>query len=399
LEFISSVTDPAEGGVQYCRNWLLALRFKINASLKKWSYGLRKRFLFILFTILLLPFLSTTALAEGEVSRLLKLTLPETLTLCGEEVPLNREDVRERLELEMLVVMGNPVQTTLWLKRMPRFFPIVEAYIEKEGLPTDLKYVSVVESNLRADALSSAGASGPWQFMRQTGRMMGLNQRRGEDQRRDWEMSTSAALEYLEMLHDEFSSWTLALAAYNAGRGTIMGAMKSQSESDYYGLKLSNETERYLFRIMAVKLLSEEPERYGIDLEGAICYEPRDIVPVELVVERRAMPLAAIADAAGVSYRYLTELNPWMTGSDLPKGSYKLMLPTSGSEPFAARLDAWEGANPEPEFITHKVKKGDNLYKIAKKYAVNLSSLLATNGLKKKSVIHPGQKLLVPSSD
>ena len=357
------------------------------------------RSLTVLSSILLIIALAVPATAEGEVSRLLKLTLPETLTLCGEEVPLNREDVRERLELEMLVVMGNPVQTTLWLKRMPRFFPMVEAYIEKEGLPSDLKYVAVVESNLRADALSRAGASGPWQFMRQTGRIMGLNQGRGEDQRRDWELSTSAALEYLESLYDDFSSWTLALAAYNAGRGTIMGALKSQSESDYYGLKLSNETERYIFRIMAVKLLAEEPERYGIELEGAICYEPLDIIPIELEVERRAMPVAAIADAAGISYRYMTELNPWMTGSDLPKGVYKLMLPASGVEPFAARLDAWEGANPEPEFITHKVQKGDNLYKIARKYAVNLSSLMATNGLKKKSVIHPGQKLLVPASN
>ncbi len=203
------------------------------------------------FAIFLFP-VSAFAQAGEDITGLLRLSVPDKVDICGDEIPLGREDVRERLGLEMMVVMGNPVQTALWLKRMPRAFPLIEAHIKEAGLPEDLKYVAVAESNLRADALSRAGASGPWQFMRNTGRHKGLSQSREEDQRRNWEKSTAAALDYLKELHDEFGSWPLALAAYNAGRGRIKQALKEQGVDDYFGLKLMAETERYLFRIIAV---------------------------------------------------------------------------------------------------------------------------------------------------
>ncbi len=353
----------------------------------------------LLFVVVLLAPVVVFAQAGDDITGLLRLSVPEKVDICGDEIPIRSEDVYERLQLEMMVVMGNPVQTALWLKRMPRVFPLIEAHIKEAGLPEDLKYIAVAESNLRADALSRAGASGPWQFMRNTGRHKGLTQSREEDQRRNWEKSTVAALDYLKELHDEFGNWPLALAAYNAGRGRIKRALNDQEVDDYFGLKLSAETERYLFRILAVKLLAEDPALFGIEMDGAELYAQRDTITIDLDVERRRLPIKAVAESAGVSYRYLIVLNPWMTGGDLKKGSYQLTIPLAGFDHFTDTLFSWDEEHPEPKYITYRVRNGDNLIKIAKKHTVTLRDLLSTNGLKKRTVIHPGQKLIIPAGN
>jgi LysM repeat protein len=354
-------------------------------------------------------------------SRLLSIPIPEEVTICGEVVPLDREDVRERLDYEMAVILGSNIQTSVWLKRVPRFFPSIESAIILKDLPADLKYVSVVESNLKPESLSSAGASGPWQFMPETARLYGLRREVWCDERRDWGRATDAALTMLAALRKSLGSWTLAFAAYNAGEGRVRNAMERQAETDFFGLKLPTETERYVLRIIAAKLILSDPARYGIDIRSAEFYPPLATREVSVELKSRGMGLPALAKAANVSYRYLLRLNPWLNGSDLPRGRYVLTIPRESCDTFTARLMEYESpaqraervtpiervkartasAAPEDDSdtLTYQVQPGDTLSSIAKRHDIRLDSLLSGNGLAPDSVIKPGQALKVPLSD
>ncbi len=329
------------------------------------------------------------------VNHLLRLWIPGQLALCGEPVPLERPDVLERLDLELVVVLGDPVSLTLWYKRGPRHLPIIEEALREMGLPRDLKYVALVESNLRPDAVSRAGAVGVWQFLRGTAGQYGLRCDGARDERRDCARATRAALEHLRDLRNDLGSWTLALAAYNAGRRRVLRAMEQQGETDFYGLRLPRETERYVFRVMAAKLLLEHPERYGIELEGARIYPAPATAEVLLNVDRRSMPVTALARAAGVSYRRFLELNPWIVGKALPRGRYRVLVPRAGASAFLERLAAWEREHPEPKKIFYRVKRGDTLIGIARRHGVRLTELCEWNGLTPRTTIYPGQTLVV----
>ncbi len=329
------------------------------------------------------------------ISHLLRLPLPETLELCGEPVPLGREDVGERLDLELVVTLGSPVTTALWFKRMPRSFPAIEEELRRRGLPQDLKYVAVIESNLRAEAVSHAGAVGPWQFMPATGAAYGLAQDSWRDARRGWEDSTAAALQHLKDLRGRFGSWPLALAAYNAGPERVVRALESQGGKDFWGLKLPAETERYVFRMLAAKLVAERPAAYGIRLEGARLYAPEATARVELAVARKEVPLRVLAEAAGVSYRRFLGLNPSLVGTSLPRGTHRLTVPAEAAAGMAAALAGWQERNPEPRTATHRVEKGDTLSTLARRYGVSVDDLRAWNNLGPKGVLRLGQNLVV----
>lgn len=333
------------------------------------------------------------------VGHLLSLPVPESVTLCGEPVPLDREDVLERLDLELVVALGNPVSTAMWFKRSPRYFPAIEQTLRERGLPDDLKYVALVESNLRADAVSPAGATGPWQFMSATGSAYGLDRSAWRDDRRDWEQATGAALDHLKDLWEHFGSWPTALAAYNAGKARVSRAMEAQGETDYYGLRLPRETERYVFRIIAAKLLLEDPAAYGIHLEGARRYGPEELAEATIEVRRRGIPVAAVAQAAGVSYRRFLELNPSILGPDVPRGTHRIRVPAPAEADFARVLARWERANPEPRTVYYEVRPGDTLSAIARRHGVQLADLLTWNGLTPRSIIRPGQALAVHTVD
>jgi len=345
-------------------------------------------------TVLLLQGATLSAEPGGVITSLLKVPLPPKLELCGEPVPLDREDVAERLEIELMVVLANPVSTALWFKRGGRYFPLIDEQSQRKGLPADLRYVPVVESNLRAEAVSSANAVGPWQFIGRTGSSYGLDCDSFKDDRKNWEEATEAGLSHLADLHRDLGSWPLALAAYNAGKGRVTRAMERQGEKDFYGLALPRETERYVFRIMAAKLVLERPEDYGIDLEGARIFQP-GAAAMEVVVGRSQLPLTALAEAAGISFRRLKTLNAWMEADSLPKGSYTIKVPVSARETFQKALARWEEENPVPKIFYHRVRRGDTLSDIAQKYGVRLGDLMAWNSLKRRSVIHAGQRLTV----
>ena len=304
---------------------------------------------------------------------------PERLELCGETVPLEVQDVRERLDREFTIVVYSHAQVYLWLKRMQRYFPWLEKEIERNGLPDDLKYVAVAESDLQISASSPAGAVGPWQFMRSTGVNYGLAQSDGIDERRDFERSTQSAFRYLRDLRQLLQNWTLALASYNCGERRVQDEMKKQKVSNYYFLKLPTETERYVFRILAIKEVLGHPEKYGYFLPSEAGYPNAAVERVNVAVPC-ALPVQHVAELAGITYRDFKNLNPAFISDSVPQGSHTLKLPQDKGKEFGSRFETFK-AGYQPQTITHKVAKGETLSGIAAHYGVSTSALQEWNGL------------------
>lgn len=185
--------------------------------------------------------------------------LPESLEFCGEEVPLDLFYVRESLEREILVNSYLHSSTLLLLKRTTRWFPVMEPLMEKYGLPEDFKYLSMIESSL-TNAVSPSKAVGFWQFLESTGKEYGLEIDKEVDMRYNVEKETVAACKYLKESYRKFGSWILAAAAFNCGNGRITRTINEQKVDSYFDMMLPQETERYVFRILALKVITENPE-------------------------------------------------------------------------------------------------------------------------------------------
>jgi membrane-bound lytic murein transglycosylase D len=262
---------------------------------------------------------------------------PSQMYLCGEPVPLDDPGVREALDREFTVVVWSRAQTTMWLKRAARYFPEIERKLRSRRLPLDLKYVVLVESDLRTQARSSAGALGPWQFMGPTAQRFQLRCDKAVDERLEFGAATDAALTYLTNLYQLFHSWPLALAAYNAGEGRVQKAIAAQGVNDYYRLSLPEETERYVFRILAAKTIMEDPARYGYDIPGDQLYSPQDYDEVRLTLAQD-VPIRRLAEASGTYYKVIKTLNPWIKGDSLGAGTYRLKIPKGSTPRFEAAM-------------------------------------------------------------
>ncbi len=257
-------------------------------------------------------------------TNLLKVDWPTDLEFCGEKVPLDDFYVRESWEKEFLVTLASDYQNILYLKRAPKYFPAIESELKKRGLPDDLKYLAVAESALREDVASSAGAVGLWQFVPATAEKYGLRVDDAIDERNNFEKSTPAALDYLEFLHEKFGSWTLAAAAYNSGENGLARRIDEQLVDDYYDLYLNDETSRYLFRILAVKEIMRDPEKYGYELDDGDYFAwPK--FEVQTVVGPVA-DLAQFASENATTLRAIKELNPWIVSNSLPSGSFDVKI-------------------------------------------------------------------------
>ena len=259
---------------------------------------------------------------------------PQKLTLCGEPVPLKERAVREALDREFTIVVWSRAQTTMWLKRAHRYFPELEKKLKARHLPQDLKYVVLVESDLRQRARSHAGAMGPWQFMGPTAQRFKLKTTPKVDERLDFGAATDAALSYLKILRRQLGSWTLALAAYNCGEGRVQRAMAAQRVNNYYQLALPNETERYIFRILAAKVVLEDPKAFGFDIPPEGLYEPLDYDEAEAILTQE-ITVRSLAAACGTYYKAFKALNPWIKKSSLPPGAYRFKIPKGSAGRFA----------------------------------------------------------------
>ncbi len=261
------------------------------------------------------------------------LPAPTSIDLCGEPVPLNRESVYERFDKEFTLVVYNHAQVYLWLKRMQRYFPMIEQRLRYYGLPDDLKYVAIAESDLLPTACSPKGAAGPWQFMSGTGAAYGLKQCGTVDNRFSFERATDSAFLLLKNLDAKYHSWALALAAYNAGDKRVLDAMRVAGTHDYYALCLPLETERYVLRILAIKAVLSNPGKYGYNLPVRYGYKPlrEDRVRVSLP---GPVAIRTIAEAAGTTYGDIKRLNPIFRSDQIPAGSYELKLPAGTRDAF-----------------------------------------------------------------
>jgi hypothetical protein len=258
---------------------------------------------------------------------------PDHITLCHDPVPLDDPEVREDLDREFTIAVWSRAQTTMWIKRGQRYFPEIERRIRAYGLPLDLKYVAVIESNLMPKARSSVGALGPWQFMGPTAKRFQLQANDALDERMNFTAATDAALRYLRDLHRLFRNWPLALAAYNCGEGRVQKEMALQGVSNYYHLSLPEETERYLYRILAAKIILESPGRYGYDIPPEKLYPPLDFDEVDFSVAKE-VAVRTLAEACGSNYKSLKRLNPWIKGAALPPGAYHLKIPKGSASRF-----------------------------------------------------------------
>lgn len=254
--------------------------------------------------------------------------LDQSFEFCGEELPMDNFDIRERLDRELTVNTYWHSSTILSIKSTMRFFPVMERILEEEGVPTDLKYIAVAESALR-NAVSPAGAKGIWQFMKGTGNEYGLEINSEVDERYHLEKSTRAAANYLRSLRQRFGSWANAAAAYNMGGGNMNKRLREQEADNYFELNLNEETSRYYFRLVAIKNILENPRAFGFYLDKEDYYKPLDDYTTEEVSEA-VESWGAFAKERGISYRMLKVYNPWLIDSKLTNRAgktYEIRLP------------------------------------------------------------------------
>ncbi|WP_299136808.1 lytic transglycosylase domain-containing protein [uncultured Tenacibaculum sp.] len=255
--------------------------------------------------------------------------VPERMELAGEQVPLDRNDIKERMDRELLVNTYWQSNGLLLIKRAHKFFPIIEPLLKKYDLPDDFKYLCVAESAL-INIPSSKGAAGYWHFLPSTGREFGLEVNRNVDERYNLEKSTRVAAAYLKKAKRKFGSWTLAAAAYNAGNGRISQRLKQQQVTDYYDLLLNTETGRYIFRILALKEVLSNPKKYGFvfDQEDLYTFPSTYEVKVDTAITN----IASFAKNYGITYKDLKIVNPWLRETKLNNKSrkeYIIKIPTS----------------------------------------------------------------------
>lgn len=353
------------------------------------------------------------SLASGSPSSV-SYRLPARIEFCSEPVPLGRRDVWERLDYEFLLSISRPGQVMLWLKRMGRYMPVIEQRLKDYGLPDDLKYLPIVESSLRPTAVSSAGAGGLWQFIEATGRHYDMESNPWVDERMDVGKATEGAMQYLRRLYGIFQNWPLALAAYNAGEQRVLDELRDQGVSSYYELALPAETERFVYKIIAMKVILANAERYGILVDQEEYYQPPETESVTVRVSGTRMHLRAVAEAAGTYYAMVKHLNPQLRQRYLPRGVHQVYVPRGtaatfaqnfrelpDSEPFFASQTVDPKPTPRPEAtasrktIHYEVKKGDTLTKIAAKFDASVESLKRWNKIGTAAQITPGRQLVI----
>lgn len=255
---------------------------------------------------------------------------PTSVDFCGEETPLHLSDVKERFDRELIINSNLHASTLIIIKRANREFPIIEPILKKYGVPDDFKYLAVAESAL-TNATSSAGAKGFWQFMPATAKERGMEVTDEVDERYHLIKSTEAACKYLLDAKQKMGSWTLAAASYNGGLAGVNRQITSQGENNYYDLLLTEETYRYVFRILALKEILQNPDKYGYTYRQDELY---NAIPTRTVtVDSSITDLAKFAKGQGINYKILKIHNPWLRDKKLTNTSrkkYDIEIPTKG---------------------------------------------------------------------
>ncbi len=257
---------------------------------------------------------ATSLIPSGQIQTVVFPKLPEEIIFAGKKIDLRDVDVRERLDREVLLMAYYQSATTGGFKRANRFFPSIEQILKEKGIPDDFKYLSVIESNL-LQAVSPVGAQGIWQFMPVTAKQFGLEISADVDERLHFEKSTYAACEYLSEAHEILNDWLLAVASYNRGIGGVQQDMEWQNSEHYFDTEQNSETGRYVFRILAAKIIMENPEAYGYFLEQLELYPKIKTKRIEINTTIKS--LVDWAKENNTSLKIIRKLNPWLTSTYL----------------------------------------------------------------------------------
>lgn len=255
--------------------------------------------------------------------------VPASMEFAGQQVDLRRADLHERMDREILAFTYSHQLTLLMLKRANRFFPVIEPILKEYGIPDDLKYLMVIESNLDPKIKSPAGAAGLWQFMQASGREYGLEVNDNIDERYHVEKSTRAACKYLKSLYNRFGDWMTVAAAYNGGPGGVQKKQASQGVQSSLDMQLVEETSRYMFRILAAKIVFTQPQRYGFVLRSEDLYPyipPKEVVTITTEIA----DLTAFAKQYDITIAQLKAENPWLRENTLNNKSgrtYQIKIP------------------------------------------------------------------------
>ncbi len=257
-------------------------------------------------------------------------SLPEKLDFAGEAVPLGNFDTRESLDKEMLVNGYWHSRTLMVLKKSKRYFETIEPILKKYGVPDDFKYLAMAESGLE-NVVSPAKAVGVWQILESTAKEYGLEVNTIVDERYDLAKSTEAACKYLLESYHKFGSWTIAAATYNAGRVGLANQINKQKTNNYYDLLLNEETARYVFRLIAHKLITENPSEYGFQIEENDYYPL--IATHDVSVDKGIENIADFALENATNYKIIKQFNPWLRQNylpDHPNKVYRIVIPDEG---------------------------------------------------------------------
>ncbi|MES2805910.1 MULTISPECIES: lytic transglycosylase domain-containing protein [unclassified Flavobacterium] len=284
----------------------------------------------VIFASSVFIFAAKNPTEEKEVAKEIAGDFPVKLDFAGEETPLKISDVKERLDRELLVNVNLHASTILAIKRANRAFPVIEPILKKNGIPDDFKYLAVIESGL-VNVVSPAGARGIWQFMPDTAKERGMEVNENVDQRYDLEKSTQAACSYFLSAKGKFGSWTLAAASYNGGMTGVNKQIDIQKVTNYYDLLLTEETSRYVFRILALKEIMENPVKYGFTIASEDLYATLPTKKIE--IDSTITDLADFAKGQGINYKILKIHNPWLRETKLINDTgkkYQIEIPLKG---------------------------------------------------------------------
>ncbi len=272
---------------------------------------------------------SSQSIEERIIPQMVKpIDMKQEFVFAGERIPTEDFDVLQRLDNELILNTYRHGATLLNIKKAARFFPVIEQIFKEQGIPDDLKYIAVAESDLQ-NATSPAGAKGFWQIMPSVAQEYELEVNNEVDERLHLEKATLAAAKLLQNYKNYFGSWSLAVAAYNGGIGRIKTALQEQRGVSFYDLNTNQETSRYLFRVIAIKEIMNNPRKFGYYISEEELYPVWNDYYL-LQVDSNIENLADFARKNGVSYRQLKAYNPWLTSTRLsnPKRKvYEIKIP------------------------------------------------------------------------
>lgn len=346
--------------------------------------------------------------------KVFSIRIPKNLNFAGEKTPIRDFSVREAMERELVINTYWQSQTLLLHKRANRWFPVIEPILKKNGIPEDFKYIPLIESQL-TNVVSPQGATGFWQLVEPTAKQYGLEITEDVDERYNVVKSTEAACKYFKEAYKQFNNWTLVAASYNLGMTGVQSQLNRQKVTSYYDVLLTEETARYIYRLLAMKEIISRPKVYGFILRKKDLYP---VIPTKkIVIDSSVRSLADFAITEGINYKYLKLFNPWLrTGSlsNPEKKKYIIEVPKNGNKFYdldgnyygSDIMTAKDSINliVDPHLkadstshknIVHIVKEGETLETIAKLYNTSPEELKVWNNLPEKTDLKLNQELTI----